>query len=80
MCLYEIRGVGEDGNQVIGQNANGDMVNQGKRKILITKNPDNGLCKIVDEVVYIAYHETIEPTNNQVRTVIHFKLRSITKR
>lgn len=78
--IYEIRGVGEDGNQVIGQNANGDMVNQGKRKILITKNPDNGLCKIVDEVVYIAYHETIEPTNNQVRTVIHFKLRSITKR
>ena len=46
--IYEIRGVGEDGNQVIGQNANGDMVNQGKRKILITKNPDNGLCKIVD--------------------------------
>lgn len=78
--IYEIRGVGEDGNQVIGQNANGEMVNQGKRKILITKNPDNGLYKIVDEVVYIAYHETIEPTNNQVRTVIHFKLRSITKR
>lgn len=78
--IYEIRGEGEVGNQMIGQNANGDIVNEGKRKILIMKDSDNGLCKIVDEVVCIAYHETIEPTNNQDRTVIYFKLRSITKR
>lgn len=77
--IYEIRGEGEDGNQMIGQNANGDIVNEGKRKILITKDSANGLCKIVDEVVCITHHETIEPTNNQVRTVIYFKLRSKTK-
>lgn len=56
------------------------MVNGGKRKILITKDPDNGLYKIVDEVVCIAYHETNKLTNNQNRSVIYFNLKSITKR
>lgn len=78
--IYEIKGEGEYGYQMIGQNANGDMVNGGKRKILITKDPDNGLYKIVDEVVCIAYHETNKPTNNQNRSVIYFNLKSITKR
>lgn len=78
--IYEIRGEGEDGNQMIGQNANGDIVNEGKRKILVIKDSANGLCKIVDEVVCIAYYKINEHKNNQNRTVIYFKLKSITER
>lgn len=78
--FYEIRGEGEDGNQMIGQNANGDIVNEGKRKILVIKDSANGLCKIVDEVVCIAYYKINEHKNNQNRTVIYFKLKSITER
>ncbi|MDN0078982.1 hypothetical protein QVO32_06090 [Bacteroides gallinaceum] len=78
--IYEIRGEGEDGNQMIGQNANGDIINEEKRKILVIKDSANGLCKIVDEVVCIAYHEINEHKNNQNRTVIYFKLKSITER
>lgn len=77
--IYEIKGEGEDGNQIIGQNANGDIVNISKRKILISRNPANGICKIFDEVVYIDKYEEHECTNNQNRTVFYFKLRSTTK-
>lgn len=77
--IYEIKGEGEDGNQIIGQNANGDIVNISKRKILISRNPANGTCKIFDEVVYIDKYEEHECTNNQNRTVFYFKLRSTTK-
>lgn len=78
--IYEIRGEGEVGNQMIGQNANGDIVNKGKRKILITKDSTNGLCKIVDEVVYIEEKAIVESQNNNERTVFYFKLKSIIKR
>ena len=77
--IYEIRGEGEDGNQIIGQNANGDIVNEKKRKIIITKNQDNGFCKIFDEVVCTGKNETVESTNNKDRTVFYFKLKSIAK-
>lgn len=77
--IYEIKGEGESGNQIIGQNANGDIVNISKRKLIITKNPANGICKIFDEVVYIDKYEKHECTNNQDRTVFYFKLRSTTK-
>lgn len=77
--IYEIKGEGESGNQIIGQNANGDIVNMSKRKIIVTKNPANGTCKIFDEVVYIDKYEKRECTNNQDRTVFYFKLKSTTK-
>ena len=72
--IYEIRGEGEEGNQIIGQNANGDIVDEKKRKIIITENPSNGLCKIFDEVVCIEEIKTTESMNNKVRNVFYFKL------
>lgn len=77
--IYEIKGEGESGNQIIGQNANGDIINISKRKIIVTKNSANGTCKIFDEVVYIDKYEKRECTNNQDRTVFYFKLKSTTK-
>lgn len=77
--IYEIRGEGEDGNQIKGHNANGDIADKRKRKIIITENPSNEFCKIFDEVIYVGENVTIESTNNKVRNVFHFKLKSIIK-
>ena len=76
--IYRLPGEGKpaNGNQTMGQNANGDIANNLKR-ILIFEKIESHTCLFFDEVRCISYEEKNDFHSNKNRSIIEFKLKSL---
>ena len=77
--LYTIIGEGKslNENQILGKNANSDIVSGNKRILLFIRNADNKTCMFYDETKYNNHKEVKDPNPKANRNIILFELKSI---